>query len=111
MSDETAIFPISVSFYIQSRFKLFYPACGSRHGDPVRAVVMQNNVDLRGIAKVEIVAEQTVEIAHKRGGKALFDAEAGRELSVYGCSVKLLRLAAKVLPHRVLVGICKRLLL
>ena len=43
--------------------------------------------------------------------KALFDAEAGRELSIYGCSVKLLRLAAKVLPHRVLVGICKRLLL
>lgn len=37
--------------------------------------------------------------------KALFDAEAGREVSVCGLSVKLLRLAAKVFPHRMLLKI------
>ena len=42
--------------------------------------------------------------------KALFDAEAGKVLSVYGCSIQLVRLAAKVLPHRALLFLMECLL-
>lgn len=41
--------------------------------------------------------------------KALFDAEAGKDLSIYGCSVRLVRLAAKLLPRKLLLGIMRRI--
>lgn len=41
--------------------------------------------------------------------KALFDAEAGKELSIYGCSIRLVRLAAKLLPRKLLLGIMRRI--
>lgn len=41
--------------------------------------------------------------------KALFDAEAGKDLSIYGCSVCLVRLAAKLLPRKLLLGIMRRI--
>ncbi len=43
--------------------------------------------------------------------KALFDGEAGKNLSLYGCPIKLLHLAAKVLPQGMLVEICGKLFL
>lgn len=39
--------------------------------------------------------------------KALFDAEAGRALSICGCSVKIVRLAARLLPQGVLLWLMK----
>lgn len=43
--------------------------------------------------------------------KALFDAEAGKNLSIYGCSIQLVRLAAKLFPQKLLLGIMRRVLL
>ena len=43
--------------------------------------------------------------------KALFDAEAGKELSIYGCSIRLVRLAARVLPQRLVLAVMRRLFL
>lgn len=43
--------------------------------------------------------------------KALFDAEAGKALSIYGFSIKMVRFFGKLLPHKFLVGIMGRLFL
>lgn len=43
--------------------------------------------------------------------KALFDAEAGKNLSIYGCSIQLVRLTARLLPQKLLLGIMRRVLL
>lgn len=43
--------------------------------------------------------------------KALFDAEAGKALSICGCSIPLVRLAAKLLPHKLLLEIMRRMFL
>lgn len=43
--------------------------------------------------------------------QALFDSEAGKQLSIYGCSVQLVRLSAKLFPQRVMLGIMRRMFL
>lgn len=43
--------------------------------------------------------------------KALFDGEAGKDLSIYGCSIRIVRVMGKLLPHRLLLGIMGRLFL
>ena len=43
--------------------------------------------------------------------KALFDAEAKKELSIYRCSIPIVRLAEKLLPRKLLLGIMRRIFL
>ena len=43
--------------------------------------------------------------------KALFDAEAGKALSTYGCAIPMIRLTAKLLPKKLLLEIMRRIFL
>lgn len=43
--------------------------------------------------------------------KALFDGEARRSLSIYGCSIKIVHVLGKLLPHKLLVKLMAKLFL
>lgn len=43
--------------------------------------------------------------------KALFDAETGKALSIYGVSIKMVRVFGKLLPHKLLVNLMAKLFL
>lgn len=43
--------------------------------------------------------------------KALFDGEARRSLSIYGCSIKIVHILGKLLPHKLLVKLMTKLFL
>lgn len=43
--------------------------------------------------------------------KALFDGEARRSLSIYGCSIKIVHILGKLLPHKLLVKLMAKLFL
>lgn len=43
--------------------------------------------------------------------KALFDGEAGKSLSIYGCSIKIVHVLGKLLPHKLLVKLMAKLFL
>lgn len=43
--------------------------------------------------------------------KALFDGEAGKSLSIYGCSIKIVHILGKLLPHKLLVNLMAKLFL
>lgn len=43
--------------------------------------------------------------------KALFDGEARRSLSIYGCSIKIVHIIGKLLPHKLLVKLMAKLFL
>lgn len=43
--------------------------------------------------------------------KALFDGEAGKALSIYGCSIKIVHVLGKLFPHKLLVNLMAKLFL
>lgn len=49
------------------------------------------------------------EPAYKVVGRALRDVRAGRQVSVQGFSMKVLRILSKIVPHRLVLGVMKRM--